>query len=560
MAQGELYRISRHGGIKLTTAWHRVWQKMKALLSGAALLPLAPLLGWGPFTHIEVTRLAWRRIRDSPGMLANDLPDRLKGHENTFSLAAASADAISVHHVMKRCPLYDYMHNWMPDNAHGVPRFGYALVHQCLHGRPHDLAIACGWLAHQMADWWAHYAPIRTDGTPAGDAPDNSPLFSGYANSFRVLGTQFYPEILDHYRVLDHALLELLYDLVVLYRPGGEELQNARPVLFGPEAGNPLTRTSERWAARLPRVPPQLVGEMEEAFGRVMRGLVNLYSLLRPFRPLLKQRVDRLISFSGVGEAYLELCADKIVEGVFQVTEEEMAQWGSPDVIIPEQAPPYAARLWPMPKGLYPGTPLLELAGWLGNLRTDVDTPFLSHLTDLLRGEPAGPHTLGLVFLLGIAATEEDGHLPGWLHRLMPPAISLVGVPPTEVRASLAAALQSRELVMAFVPAAPLDSDLLHGPKALDPASLQVIFNGYDMDRYPEYFRVEKHHQQGKIIWHCRLLQPVADGYHQVWATARDRSGVPALPFNHVVDLRTPERSGVPEASRLSAGHPVGTR
>ncbi|MDI6893622.1 MAG: hypothetical protein QME70_03230 [Bacillota bacterium] len=515
---------------------------MRAFLARAALLPLAPLLGWGPFTHIEVARLAWRKVRTCPDLAANDLAERLQGHEETFARASASADAISAHHVLRRCPLYDYMHNWIPDNAHGLPRFGYALVQQCLHGPPADLAVACGWLAHQMADWWAHYAPIARDGTPAGNA-GNPGLFSGYANSFRVIGTDFYPEILEHYRVLDHALLELLYDLLVLYQPEGDSLRGERPALFAPEGENPLTRTSERWAARLPRVPPAVLGEMVEEFGLVMQGLVTLYSLLRPFRPVLGERVDRLISFRQVGASYLERCADKIVQGVFGVSGEEIAQWASPDVLAPKTEPPYAVRIWPIPRGLYPGTPLLELAGWLGNLQSEVDTSFLPRLVELARGEPAGPRTLGLAFLLGLTtvpsttASPEEDRLPAWLYRLMPPAISLAGVSPPRVEAGLVEAIRARELVVTFVPAARTDEDPTDGSKALDPTSLQLVFNGYDMDLYPEYFRVEKHFHEGKIVWHCRLLQAVEEGYHQVWATGRDRSGIATLPFHYVVDL-----------------------
>ena len=512
----------------------RVWR----LLRGAVLLPLAPLLGWGPFTHIEVARLAWRKMKNSPDVAANDLAERLEGHEDTFARAATSADAISAHHVLKGCPLYDYMHNWIPDNAHGVPRFGYALVQQCLHGPPADLAVACGWLAHQMADWWAHYAPIAPDGSPATD-PASQGTFSGYANSFRVLGTDFYPEILEHYRVLDHALLELLYDLLVLHRPGGQSLHTQRPALFAPSPGNPLTRASERWAASLPRVPPQVVREMEREFGRVMGGLITLYSLLRPFRPALQERVDRLISFSETGNVYLELCAEKVVQGVFGVSPEEIARWGTPD-LVPEREPPYALRHWPIPQGLYPGTPLLELAGWLGNLESEVDTSFLSRLAEMARGEPSGPRTLGLAFLMGLATARDDGRLPEWLYRLMPPAVSLAGVPPPRFAAALVDALRARELVVAFVPAARTDDDPENGPKALDLDSLHLVLNGYEVDLYPEYFRVEKHQQQGKVIWHCRLLRPLEEGYHQVWATARDRSGIPALPFHYVLDLTAP--------------------
>ncbi|MDI6824535.1 MAG: hypothetical protein QME93_04540 [Bacillota bacterium] len=516
--------------------WRVLCRRVGRSLGRAALLPLAPLLGWGPFTHIAASRLAWRRVQDATAAVANDLPERLRGEEDTFARASASADAISTHHVLKRCPLYDYMHNWMPDHARGVPRFGYALVQQCLHGPARELAVACGWLAHQMADWWAHYAPIGPDGNPLEEGSATPAFFSGYANSFRVMGVDFHPEILEHYRVLDHALLELLYDLMVLYG-NGETLRAERPALFAPGRDNPLTRTSEWWAARLPRVPPRAVEEMDRDFTRVMRGLVTLYSLLGPFRPLLQERADHLIAYREVGESYLERCADKIVQGVFGVSGEEMAQWASPDVVVPPGSPPYAVRAWPLTRAPYPGTPLLDLAGWLGNLEQEVDSSFLLRLAELARGEPAGPRTVGLALLLALTAQPEGGQLPEWLYRLVPPVVSLPGTPSAQVENRLVEAIRSRELVVAFVPATRGDADPCSDPKALDPASLRLSFNGYDVDQYPQYFHVEKHCQEGKIIWYCRLLQPVDDGYHQIWATGRDRSGVTTLPFHYVLNL-----------------------
>lgn len=513
----------------------------------ALLGPALPLLGWGPFTHMHVTRLAWRKAQEHSSTAANDLLDRLAGQEEILVRASVSADAISSYHVLNASSLYDYMHNWIPDNAYGMPRFGYALVSHSLSASSRDLAVACGWLAHQLADWWAHYALVGTDGNPApwGEAAAGG-VFPGYANSFRILGPDFYPEVLERYQTLDHALVEALYDLLVIFTPDAADLRKQRPALFEPGPANPLTLTSELWAARLPRIPPELVREMQRSFHRVMDGLITLYALLGPFRSWLQRRVDDLLQFGAMGQEYLERCADKIWEGLFQVSYEEMAQWGAPEALPPGTGPPFAVREGVFSRRAYPGTLLLTLAASLGELREEVDQTFLAQLAQVLSAQPPTLPGLALRFLSALArGWEEDDLYPlRWLRYSLPPVITLSGVTPSEVPARLPQVLAARELTVVFVPAAPLTSDPLTGPKSLDPSSLRLAFNGYDVDRYPAYFRVEKCREGGKIIWHCRLRQPVEEGSHHVWAAARDRAGTAALPFTHEVRLGGEARLG----------------
>lgn len=510
------------------------------------LLPVAPLLGWGPFTHVYTARLAWKKVQDNPGVAANDLPERLNGQEEAFWRAAVSADAISTYHVLRGCALYDYMHNWIPDRADGVPRFGYALIAQCMGScpSPYDLAVSCGWLAHQLADWWAHYAPIGPDGLPVGTdkGATASPVFAGYANSFRVIGADFYPEVLAHYRVLDHSLTETLYDLLVVFRPDAAALRGYAPALFQPLIQNPLTLTSERWAGTLPRVPPDLVWGIQVEFTRVMRGLIVLYSLLRPFRPVLMEKVDHLLDFTKASESYLERCADKIVQGLFGVPLEQMAEWAT---VAGRPSPgglPFAVRELPAPPNPYPGSPLFEAASMVGNIREEIDTSLLPALADLLEVQyPPSETGLSLRLLASLALNEdEESTLRHLFYQRMPPVITLPGVPPEETADHLAAALEKKEFDLAFVPATRLEGGADppgHGPKSLDPQSIRVTFNGYEMDRYPAYFRVEKSTQEGRIIWHCRLLRTPREGFHYLWAEARDRSGTPARPFRYQIHL-----------------------
>ncbi|HEY3316574.1 MAG TPA: hypothetical protein VGL40_15025 [Bacillota bacterium] len=77
---------------------------------------------------------------------------------------------------------------------------------------PRELAVACGWLAHQIADFYPHYAPVDAQGALVEAGATNGSPFKGYANSHRVLGTSFYSEVLNEYTTLDHGLIEFFHD------------------------------------------------------------------------------------------------------------------------------------------------------------------------------------------------------------------------------------------------------------------------------------------------------------------------------------------------------------
>ena len=91
--------------------------------------------------------------------------------------------------------LYDYAHNYHPDHAQGVPRFGYTLVNEWYENRSkypeHHVAIAAGRLAHQLADWYPPYACIRDNGELDDDptrVADGLSTFAGFANALTIFG------------------------------------------------------------------------------------------------------------------------------------------------------------------------------------------------------------------------------------------------------------------------------------------------------------------------------------------------------------------------------------
>ena len=89
-------------------------------------------------------------------------------------------------------------------SAQGVPRFGYALVNEWYENRSkypeHHVAIAAGWLAHQLADWYPHYACIRDDGELDDDptrVADGLSIFAGFANALTIFGADLPAEFRD---------------------------------------------------------------------------------------------------------------------------------------------------------------------------------------------------------------------------------------------------------------------------------------------------------------------------------------------------------------------------
>ncbi|MHB8927851.1 MAG: hypothetical protein ACYC9Q_09390, partial [Bacillota bacterium] len=176
------------------------------------LMPVLPVIWFGPITHPEINRRALQKAKElkaAGGAVNTKLLRVVSQNEEAFVFGGNSADAISTQHVLNGIAIYDYAHNQIPNSADGSPLFGYRLIAKWLENEngprpypPRELAVACGWLAHQIADFYPHYAPVDSQGALVKAGATNGSPFKGYANSHRVLGTSFYREILDEYTTL----------------------------------------------------------------------------------------------------------------------------------------------------------------------------------------------------------------------------------------------------------------------------------------------------------------------------------------------------------------------
>lgn len=303
-------------------------KKLRRMLLWLLLAPVFAIVGLSPFSHAYVNRLALRKARDEEckgnPRVNRELLRLVSEHEKEFVDAGNSADAISTYHVLNGIDLYDYAHNYHPDHAQGVPRFGYTLVTEWYENRSkypeHHLAIAAGWLAHQLADWYPHYACIRDNGELDDDPTriaDDVSTFPGFANALTIFGADLPPELRERYRVPNHGLYELFLDTIVLASEDGKDLFDTRVNLFDHEAYpcGLLTKCSERFAGSgegFVRIPPEHLPSLERDFNMIILGMGVLIRFLLRMCPDLPSQLKSIVKAD-----IFELAADKVFEELF---------------------------------------------------------------------------------------------------------------------------------------------------------------------------------------------------------------------------------------------------
>lgn len=179
-------------------------------------MPIAPLLGWGPATHIYLNKRAIERVDPSecdPGVCEVLENDELR---TGFVNAGNSVDLIKANNLRNRERFYEYAHNTAPNYFTGDPAMGRYLVQEVRRSGddPVKRAWALGWLAHQVCDGFAHKIPH------AG--------CEGWVNSRRVLAGYYRPEreeesvSIANARIqlymADHWLAEMLTDCLCYSR------------------------------------------------------------------------------------------------------------------------------------------------------------------------------------------------------------------------------------------------------------------------------------------------------------------------------------------------------
>lgn len=305
--------------------------RWRQVLKLVLLLPILPVLAYGPVMHpilaFRALKEARKRLDEGDDSVNRDLVETAEANQETFTLAANSADAISANHMLNNMWIYDYAHNFVPDSGDGRPLFGYTLLDEWFRARegntpypPRDLALAMGWLAHQLGDTYPHYTRC----------PLEAPEFEGYAESFRILGPDFHHEVLDQYKTVEHGLVEFFHDLIALFGPDGEPLrEGVRLEFFEGGAGNLLTRTSERFgAAHRVRIPPEHLPSLKANFQAVIDGTVFLAHLVRRLQPKLHPNL--LVKLGPDHARCLDQSTRDIVSGLFLKSRHELAQLARP--------------------------------------------------------------------------------------------------------------------------------------------------------------------------------------------------------------------------------------
>jgi len=571
------------------------------LIAHLLLMPIAPLLCWGPFTHPYVNYKALDRVKgkkrykDASGnvhTVNRDLVRVAEDHEETFIFAGNSTDAIATHHLANDTFIYDYLHNWIPHELDGLPTdpprrplVGNALVSEWFHNRcrwsDREGAVAMGWLGHQTADWYPHYARVDTQCTrlePEEGPADEENVFWGYCNAHPIWGADFHKPVLIRNTINEHALIELLQDFVVRNGEGVEWLQSSRCEMFEQIGGtNLLTEVSSRFWPRYMRIPAEHVDPLRRDFDLVIDGmalLIEAMGLVRPDLPdVLAAAPQRVLR----SQRFVDRSIDKVATEVFCT---EIGPPSKIDLSI-DGRPLKDVDIGP--PGTRPGTALFAIAHKVG-LSAGLDVAAAMIGDDGLRVTLPGLGCLAPTFHVGkklvaalAGAAEARFGRPGGKQKQLPafltslllhPGASFEKAVKDSVRHGKSAVTFGRnyrrrdldeEYVMRFLrsgegqvrlyPAGSKSSGGLRSGKRLLPGTLLFRINGFAASQMPEQIEIntqfEHEDSEGVLVVACRLKQDPAElvqsigmGAYHVFIDIQDASGVWAEHLDLVVTVK----------------------
>ena len=502
--------------------------------------------------HPRINRLALRKaekeLASGNPNINEDMLKRLTANEKTFIFAGNSADAISMHHVLNNVSVYDYAHNAIPDTYSGSPQFGYVLIdewRQAYNGArdarysDRDFAVACGWLAHQLADWHPHYAAIDRAGTLVGDghqAGDGVRIFSGLANSHRVLGADYYPEILHKNVMIDHALIEFFYDLLTL-QDHHKELKNNHVEHFS-VVGNQclLTAASERFIGKAARIPPEKIGEFWKTHNFVISSLQSFLRLISIFKPATVSAIRNTFDPKITSATdYVSLSTDRVVEGMFCQSYDEINRRATENFNL-GTAGSIAVKK--------PGSllyPIIRELGMFAGPRKAFSfhekiywTPkMVSFLNDRkqLAYTQRNHDTEALFCFLSelILQNQQDTLVPlANFRQTVRPIIDLAGAGSSKEE-NLKQMLNSHQLTLRFIPAT--SPEFPNKRKLLDRNRLNFKIDGYDVSLIPESYLIDESWSGEVLTLSCHLIKAPNVGVHDLFVDIHDRGGTSgALP------------------------------
>lgn len=556
--------------------------RLKLILTRLLLLPILPLLGWGPATHplinIQALQRAQTELKKGNRQINPEIVERLSRQREAYVFGSNSADVISLYHIGSGgSKIYDYAHNYYPDHAKGIPVFGYKLINEWQKAQTgetdfvypeREFAVACGWLSHQLADWYAHYAAIDRDGklliNPCTD-PDEEHIFPGYSNSHRIFGAYFFREILERYTKIDHAILELAHDMLIL--AGTDQLARENRVeLFNTYYKNGycynlLTATSERYRGVVARIPPEEVARLRSEFNLIIRGLKAVTEIVAHKYPSLLDIFGNSLTAISQRPDYIALSVEKILKELFCKSFGEIAELARRIECRPGPTAP-EITVWEPGRS---GTVLFGLLRQLGEVFTpellvpvvqddnSLNVRLLWGLVDvranlikyLIRQWGAGrawelagklhpdPALWGFVAELFQGRSSDLETARNQFRRLLQPVLVPDGPSGLGEDELLRRMVEKGELRFKAVPGVALDRP--SPDKELNPASLRFWVNNYPVGKLPGFYELRTSWDGPKLLLRCAILQNLCQGHHYLYVDVDDVGGAPAYAWRREI-------------------------
>lgn len=307
-------------------------RRLRALLIQVLMMPLMPCFMWGPFVHPDIARRAFEKAQSSKDSVGcAEILNCISRNKETYIYAANSPDAISTNHVLRNVITYDYAHNSIPDTPDGNPVFGYRLLDEALNRLKNsknpkarnrhekEVAFACGWLSHQLADWIPHY-----ERQPSEDGNE----FIGYANSHQILGAYFYEDILETKEKVEHGILELFHDAYAYAKDSSGYLALGKNTacLLTDETDNLVTAVSEGFKDQgFSRLPTEHLPSLERDFRIVIAGMETLLIVLSRLQPRFNDIVSEFVEKSGRLN-FVERSIDYVFDRLFALTRDQISE------------------------------------------------------------------------------------------------------------------------------------------------------------------------------------------------------------------------------------------
>ena len=295
--------------------------RIKRFFKKVILFPILPFIMWGPFTHPYIARKTLEKAEENRDKArVKEFLEALIKNKEYYISAANAPDCISADNILYKRIIYDYAHNYLPDRT-GYPVFGYRLVDTILkklkatdniqrkEKLERDLAFACGWLNHQLADYVPHYK--EADG------------FHGYANSHQIIGASFYPDILRKKESVEHFIIELFHDINISENLDREFAAAGRIMVKMPAGKRNIVTEISKSFREFANIPYQHLPLLQKNFNKIIDGLASLIIILKELQPQLIEEIIEFINDNNHRE-YLEKSIDYVYENLFLLDYEEI--------------------------------------------------------------------------------------------------------------------------------------------------------------------------------------------------------------------------------------------